>query len=59
MQSKRRRVVWGAALWTLLLLAVAVLVAGEAIASLYSGQQACFFDSALTCPALTIRPWLG
>lgn len=49
MKSKRRRHVWGAVLWTLLLLAVAILVAGQAMASLYSGQQACFF-TAVACP---------
>ena len=51
MQHTRRRWVGGFALWTVLLLAVAVLVAGEAISSLYSRQQACFFNyPAVPCP---------
>lgn len=51
MKSKRRRVVWGVVLWTLLLLAAVILVAGEATASLYDGQRACFFNyPAVACP---------
>jgi hypothetical protein len=37
-------------LWTLALLLVAVLAAGEAMSSLYAGHQACFFNSAVPCP---------
>jgi|tagenome__1003787_1003787.scaffolds.fasta_scaffold20085222_2 hypothetical protein len=38
--------------WTMLLLAVAVLVAGEAASSLYAGQQACYLDyPAVACPS--------
>jgi hypothetical protein len=51
MSSTRRRIVWGVLLWTLLLLGVAILVAGQAMSSLYSGQQACFFNfPAVACP---------
>ncbi len=51
MKSKRRRVVGGMVLWTLLLLAAAILVAGQAMFSLYGGQQACFFNyPAVACP---------
>ncbi len=51
MSRAQRRIVWGVGLWTVLLLAVAILVAGEAMASLYSGQQACFFNfPAVACP---------
>jgi hypothetical protein len=38
-------------LWTLALLAVAVLVAIQAMASLYDAQQACFFQfPSVPCP---------
>lgn len=41
----------GFALWTLALLAVAVLVAIQAMASLYDAQQACFLQfPAIPCP---------
>ena len=47
----RKRVVWAVVLWTMALLVVALVVAGEAMASLYTGQQACFFNfPAVACP---------
>jgi cytochrome b561 len=52
MKGSRKRVLVATALWTLLLLVVATLIAGEAIASLYNRQQACFFNfPAVACPA--------
>jgi hypothetical protein len=49
--STRKRIIWGAVLWTALLLVLASLVAGEAISSLYAGNQACFFNyPADACP---------
>lgn len=39
-------------LWTALMAIVAIVVAGQAIVSLYDSQQACFFQSgAVPCPA--------
>jgi len=38
--------------WTLLMLAVAIVLAVQAAVSLYDGQQACFFDyPATACPS--------
>ena len=51
MNKERKRIVLAAAVWTGLLLALAIAIAGEAIATLYGGQQACFFNSpAVACP---------
>ena len=48
----RSRWVRGLALWTLALLVVAVLVAVQAMVSLYDAQQACFFGfPSVPCPA--------
>jgi hypothetical protein len=39
-------------LWTLLLIVVAVLLAAQAIWSIYNGQQACFFNyPSVPCPS--------
>jgi len=49
--KERRRILLAAGVWTGLLLAAAILIAGEAMASLNSGQQACFFNyPAVACP---------
>jgi hypothetical protein len=38
--------------WTLLMLAIAIVVAAQAIYSLYEGEQACFFSyPVVPCPA--------
>lgn len=38
-------------LWTLFMLGVAIVLAAEAVSSLYNAQQACFFDFPATpCP---------
>jgi hypothetical protein len=51
MGGLRSRWVRGLVLWTLALLAVAVLLVIQAIASLYDAQQACFFQYPSTpCP---------
>lgn len=51
MRRMRGRLVRGLVLWTLLLLAVAVLLAVQAIASIYSAQQACFLNyPTVPCP---------
>ncbi len=51
MGRTRKRVVWAVVLWTMALLVVALVVAGEAMSSLYAGQQACFFNfPAVACP---------
>lgn len=51
MDRTRKRVIRAALLWTVPLISVAVLVAWEAMSSLYAGQQACFFNySAVACP---------
>jgi hypothetical protein len=48
----RSRWARGLLLWTLALLVVGALLAGQAILSLYDAQQACFFQSgAVPCPA--------
>ena len=40
-----------AVVWTLLMFVIAVLVAAQAMSSLYDGQQACFFNyPAVACP---------
>ena len=40
-----------AVVWTLLTFVIAVLVAAQAMLSLYDGQQACFFNyPAVACP---------
>lgn len=49
MSRTRRRVIRAALLWTVLLVVVAVLVAVEAMSSLYAAHQACFFTAAV-CP---------
>jgi hypothetical protein len=42
----------GLALWTLILLVVAVLLAAQAIWSIYDAQQACFFNyPSVPCPS--------
>ncbi len=47
--GRRLRVV---VVWTLLMVAVAVLLAAQAMYSLYEGEQACFFTyPAVACPA--------
>ena len=47
----RKRVVGAVGCWTMALLVVALVVAGEAMSSLYAGQQACFFNfPAVACP---------
>lgn len=52
MKDPRKRVLAATALWTLLLLALAAVIAGEAISSLNGRQQACFFNfPAIACPA--------
>ena len=48
----RGSLVRGLVIWTLLLLAVAVLMALQAVASLYGAQQACFFNyQSVPCPS--------
>jgi len=49
MERLRSRWVRGVLLWTLVLLVVTVVVAIQAIASLYNAQQACFFQP-VPCP---------
>jgi hypothetical protein len=47
----RTRIVLAVGLWTGLLLAAAIVIVGEAMASLYSGEQACFFRfPEVACP---------
>jgi hypothetical protein len=47
----RKRVVWAVVLWTMALLIVALVVAGEALSSLYTEQQVCFLNfPAVACP---------
>jgi hypothetical protein len=36
--------------WSLVLLVVAIVVAFDAISSLYDAQQACFFQTTTPCP---------
>ena len=51
MRRIRVSLVRGLVLWTLLLLAVAVLLALQAVGSLYGGQQACWFNfPSVPCP---------
>lgn len=51
MDRFRSRWVRGLAVWTLVLLVVAVLLAIQAMASLYDAQQACFFQfPSVPCP---------
>ena len=51
MRRMRGSLVRGLVLWTLLLLAVAVLMALQAVVSLYGAQQACFFNyPSVPCP---------
>lgn len=51
MRRLRSRWFRGFLLWTLALLAIAILVLIQAMASLYDAQQACFFQfPALPCP---------
>ena len=48
----RGSLVRGLVIWTLLLLAVAVLMALQAVASLYGAQQACWFNyPSVQCPS--------
>lgn len=52
MRRMRGRLARGLVLWTLILLVVAVLLAVQAIWSLYGAQQACFFHYPLVpCPS--------
>jgi hypothetical protein len=51
MRRIRGGLVGGLALWTLVLVVVAVLLAAQAIWSIYAGQQACFFNyPSVPCP---------
>jgi len=52
MRRMRGRLVRGLVLWTLFLLVVAVLLAVQAMGSLYGAQQACFFNyPSVPCPS--------
>ena len=52
MREQRGRLLRLVVVWTLLMLVVAVLLAAQAMLSLYDGQQACFFNYPLiACPA--------
>lgn len=52
MRVRRSGLLRVAVVWTLLMLAFAVLLAAQAMLSLYDAQQACFFDyPAVACPA--------
>lgn len=52
MKRMRGSLVRGLLLWTLLLLVVAVLMAVQAVVSLYGAQQACFFNyPSVPCPS--------
>ena len=51
MRRMRGRLARGLVLWTVVLLLVALLLAVQAMWSLYSAQQACFFNyPAVPCP---------
>jgi hypothetical protein len=51
MRRMRARLARGMVLWTLLLLAIAVVLVVQALWSLYSSQQTCFFGyPAAPCP---------
>ena len=50
--AKRRTLVRGLVAWTLVVLVLGVLLAGQALWSLYDAQQACFFNyPAIPCPS--------
>jgi hypothetical protein len=52
MRERGGRLLRVAVIWTLLMLAIAVLLAAQAMYSLYEGEQACFFNyPAVACPA--------
>jgi hypothetical protein len=52
MRERRGRLLRVAVVWTILMLAIAVLLAAQAMLSLYEGQQVCFFNyPAVPCPA--------
>jgi hypothetical protein len=51
MRRIRGVLVRGPVLWTLLVFVLAILLAGQAIWSIYSAQQACFFNyPSVACP---------
>jgi uncharacterized membrane protein YidH (DUF202 family) len=51
MRRIRGRLARGLVLWTLFLIVVAVLLAAQAIWSIYNAQQACFFNyPSVPCP---------
>jgi hypothetical protein len=51
-QRSSRRFLWVGVAWSLLMLALAVVIAVQAAASLYDGQQACFFAfPVVPCPS--------
>ena len=52
MRKRRGRLVRVVVIWTILMLAIAVLLAAQAMISLNDAQQACFFNyPSVACPA--------